>query len=95
MPDRRCDRDDQSTQPGSIVHISKSRTALIAPLLLSAADLVAAEAPFFYRFEWPLLAESGSQNLVFPAFLTSALPPKAALELVGLRGAADDPKQTF
>ncbi len=59
MPDRRCDRDDQSTQPGSIVHISKSKTALIAPLLLSAADLVAAEAPFFYRFEWPLLAESG------------------------------------
>ena len=54
MPDRRCDRDDQITQPGSIVHISKSRTALTAPLLLSAADLVAAEAPFFYRFKCPL-----------------------------------------
>ncbi len=58
MPDRRCDRDDQSTQPGSIVHISKSRTALTAPLLLSAADLVAAEAPFIYRFEWPLAGKA-------------------------------------
>ncbi len=53
MPDRRCDRDDQSTQPGRIVHISKSRTALNAPWLLSAADLVVAEAPFFYRFKCP------------------------------------------
>jgi hypothetical protein len=31
-------------------------------LLLSVADLVAAEAPFFYRFEWPLLAEAGSKR---------------------------------
>ncbi len=29
-----------------------------------------------------LLAESGSQNLVFPAFLTSALPPEAAIEVI-------------
>ena len=82
MPDRRCERDDQSTQPGSIVHISKSRTALVAPLLLSAADLVAAEAPFFYRFEWPLVAVSGSQNLVIPTVLTSAIPSKAAVRVV-------------
>jgi hypothetical protein len=58
------------------------RTALIAPLLLSAADLVAAEAPFFYRFEWPLVAESGSQKLVISTVLTSAMPPKAAIEMV-------------
>ena len=31
-----------------------------------------------------LLAESGSQNLVLPAFLTSALPPKAAVQNVGV-----------
>ncbi len=49
MPDRRCDRDDQSTQPRSIVHISVSRTTLIALLLLSAANLVAAETPY----KWP------------------------------------------
>ena len=42
---------------------------------------------------WPLLAESGSQNLVFPAFLTSALPPEAANGLISLPGAAADPKR--
>ncbi len=41
------------------------------------------------------MAESGSQNLAFPAFLTSALPPKADIELIGCRGAACDPKQTL
>jgi len=46
MPNRRCNRDDQNTQPGSIVHNSKSGTALIALLLLSAAALIAAEAPY-------------------------------------------------
>ena len=46
MPDRRCDCDDQSIQPGSIVHISKSRATLFALLLLSAANLVAAETPY-------------------------------------------------
>jgi len=46
MPDRRCDCDDQSIQSGSIVQISKSRTTLIALLLLSAAALVAAETPY-------------------------------------------------
>jgi hypothetical protein len=46
MSDRRCNRDDQNTQPGSIVHNSKSGTALIVLLLLSAAALVAAEAPY-------------------------------------------------
>jgi len=30
-----------------------------------------------------LLAESGSQNLLFLTFLTSALPPEAAIELIG------------
>ena len=30
----------------------------------------------------PEVAESGSQNLVFPTFLTSTSPPIAALELV-------------
>ncbi len=82
MPDRRCERDDQSTQPGSIVHISKSRTALIAPLLLSTADLVAAEAPFFYRFEWPLLAESGLSKIGLCSNRTSGIHPKAAIRVV-------------
>jgi hypothetical protein len=31
----------------------------------------------------PLVAESGSQNFVFPAILMSALPPEAAIELIG------------
>jgi len=30
----------------------------------------------------PLVAESGSQNLAIPAFLTSALPPEAAVGMV-------------
>ncbi len=46
-------------------------------------------------FERPLLAESGSQNFAFPAILMSALPPEADVGLVGLRGAADDPKPTY
>ncbi len=41
--------------------------------------------------QWPLLAESGSQNLVFPAFLGPALPPLAAIRVIGWCGAADDP----
>ena len=81
MPDRRCDRDDQSSQPGSIVHISKSRTALIAPLLLSAADLVAAEAPFFYRFEWPLLAESSPSYSWISSILNGRFREKRTLGL--------------
>ena len=43
----------------------------------------------------PLLAVSGNQNLVFPAFLTAALPAKAAIGLIRWRGAANDPKRTF
>ena len=42
-----------------------------------------------------LLAVSGSQNLEFPAFSMSALPPKAAVELTLVKGAASDPKRTF
>ncbi len=34
------------------------------------------------KTECPLLAESGSQNLEYPAFLVSALPPKAAIRVV-------------
>ena len=45
--------------------------------------------------KWQLLAVSGSQNLIIPMVLTSALPPEAAIELVGLRGAASDPKKSF
>ena len=45
MPDRRCNR-DQNTQPGSIVHNSKLGTALIALLLLWATALIAAEASY-------------------------------------------------
>ncbi len=30
----------------------------------------------------PLVAESGSQNPAFPAFLTSALPPEADIRMV-------------
>jgi len=41
------------------------------------------------------VADSGSQNLAFPAFLTSAMPPLAAVELIGWRQAANDPKWTF
>ncbi len=44
--------------------------------------------------EGPLLAESGSQNLVIPAFLTSASPPKADVELISSKRAANDPKRT-
>ncbi len=91
MPDRRCDRDDQSTQPGSIVHISNSRTALIAPLLLSAADLVAAEALFFYRFEGPLLADCGLLFERFAENLTAAILPKAAAKLELRKTADRDP----
>ena len=39
----------------------------------------------------PEVAENGSQNLVFPTFLTSTSPPKAAAELISLPRAADDP----
>ncbi len=41
------------------------------------------------------MAVSGSQNLVFPAILTSALQAEAAAELISLPGAADDPKLSF
>ena len=36
----------------------------------------------YVRPERPLVAESGSQNYVFPALLTSAMPPIAAVELI-------------
>ncbi len=42
----------------------------------------AAVAELFTFFKRPLLAESGSLNLEFPERLTSALPPKAAVEVV-------------
>jgi hypothetical protein len=35
-----------------------------------------------HMHECPQLAESGSQNLEFPAFLTSALPPEAVIRMV-------------
>jgi hypothetical protein len=41
------------------------------------------------------LAESGSQNFVLPAILTSALHAEAAAELISLPGAAVDPKRAF
>jgi len=36
----------------------------------------------FPNLDRRLLAESGSQNLEYPAFLVSALPPKAAIRVV-------------
>ena len=43
----------------------------------------------------PLLAESGSQNFVLLAILTSALRSKAAIKLELAKEAANDPKGTF
>ena len=43
----------------------------------------------------PEVADCGSQNYVFPTFLTSALPPIAAAGMIEAPGAADDPKRTF
>ena len=40
------------------------------------------------------MAESGSQVLVFPAFLRSAMPPEADIRLRSTKGAATDPKRT-
>ena len=37
----------------------------------------------FLKVDRLLLAESGSQNYVFPALLTSALLPEAAIKLIG------------
>ncbi len=45
--------------------------------------------------ERPLLAESGSQNLVFPAFLMSGFHAKAAIRLESAKRAANDPKQSL
>ncbi len=41
------------------------------------------------------MAESGSQNLAFPAFLTSALRPEADIKLILVERSANDPKRTF
>ncbi len=38
--------------------------------------------PILDQSERAILAESGSQNQVFPAFLTSALPPEAVIRMV-------------
>ena len=61
----------------------------IATSLIRAWHLAESESPLISTqqspssyAERPLLAESGSQNLVIPAFLTSALPPKAAIGLI-------------